>query len=137
MQHNNAQTQWLEDNNAEEACKNLVIKIVDKVYWEKLWNEQFGFKEKSLRDLMDYLIEKYQATPEKRAAVKALIEQPWDPNKHIINLFSRIKKQFTILAEMKNAIPYPEEDFVEALYMAVQKRNNSRRHVRSGRRRAS
>ena len=121
MQHNNAQTQWLEDNNANEACKNLVIKIVDKVYLEKLYNERFGFKGKTLRDFMDHFIEKYQATPEERAAVKALIDQPWDTNKHIINLFSQLKKQLTILAEMKNSIPYPEEVFLEALYMAVQK----------------
>ena len=70
---------------------------------------------------MDLLIDEFQATPEEQAAVKALIEQAWDPNDHIIKLYSRIKKQLTILAEMKNVVPYPEEGFVEALYMAVQK----------------
>ena len=120
-QHNEKQAQWLEDNHANEACKNLVIKIVDKVYLEKLYNERFGYKGKTLRDFMDHLIDKYQATPEERAAVKALIDQPWDTNEHIVNLFSRLKKQLTILAEMKNSVPYPQEDFVEALYMAVQK----------------
>ena len=120
-QHNEKQAQWLEDNHANEACKNLVIKIVDKVYLEKLYNERFGYKGKTLCDFMDHLIDKYQATPEERAAVKALIDQPWDTNEHIINLFSRLKKQLTILAEMKNSVPYLQEDFVEALYMAVQK----------------
>ena len=74
--HNNAQTAWLEDNHANEACKNLIILILDKIYLEKLWNERFGFKGKSLRDFMDLLINTYQATPEERAAVKALIKQP-------------------------------------------------------------
>ena len=70
---------------------------------------------------MDLLIDNYQATPEERAVVKVLIEQACDPNERIIKLYWRLKKQLTILAEMKDAIPYPEEDFVEALYMAVQK----------------
>ena len=70
---------------------------------------------------MDLLTNDFQATPEERAAVKALIEQTWDPNEHIVKLFLQLKKQLTILGEMKNVAPYPEEDFVEALYMAVQK----------------
>ena len=76
---------------------------------------------KTLRDFLDLLIDDFQATPEERAAVKALIEQAWDPNEHIVKLFLRLKKQLTILGEMKYVIPYPEEDFIEALYMAVQK----------------
>ena len=68
---------------------------------------------------MDLLIDNYQATPEERAAVQVLIEQPWDPNEQIVTLISQLKKQLPILAEMKDAVPCPEEDFVEALYMAV------------------
>ena len=116
----NIKKTWLEDLNTEEAYKNLIISIIDKVYLEEIWNARFGYKGKTLRDFMDLLIDNYQATLEVRAAVKVLIEQAWDPNEHIIKLFSRLKKQLTILAEMKVAIPYPEEDFVEALYMAVQ-----------------
>ena len=51
--------------------------------------------------------------------MKVLIKQPWDPNEQIVTLISRLKKQLTILAEMKDTVPYPEENFVEALYMAV------------------
>ena len=72
-------------------------------------------REKNLHNFLDLLINDFQATPEERAAVKALIEQAWDPNELIVKLFSRLKKQLTILGEMKNVIPYPEEDFVEAL----------------------
>ena len=86
--HNDAQTAWLEDNHTNEACENLIITILDRVYLEQLWNKRFGFKGKTLREFMDLLVKTYQATPEERAAVKALIDQPWDPNKHIINLFS-------------------------------------------------
>ena len=121
INHHNAQKQWLEDYHAEEACKNLIISTVDKVYLEELWDKRLGYKGKSLRDFMDLLINNFPATPEKRATQKLLIDQPWDTNEEIVTLISRIKKQLTILAEMKDAIPYPEEYFVEALYMAVQK----------------
>ena len=66
----------------------------------KIWN-----KGKTLRDFLDLLIDEFQSTPEERAAVKALIEQAWDPNKHIVKLISRLKKQLTILGEMKNVVP--------------------------------
>ena len=71
---------------------------------------------------MDLLIDEFQVTLEEQAAVTALIEHAWDQNDHIIKLFSRLKKKLIILAEIKNIIPYPEEDCVEALYMVVQKR---------------
>ena len=41
--HHEAQKAWLEDYHAEEACKNLIITIVDKVYSEELWDEQLGY----------------------------------------------------------------------------------------------
>ena len=70
---------------------------------------------------MDLLIDDFKATSGEQAVVKALIEQAWDPNQHIIKLFLKLKKQLIILGEVKNVIPYPEENFVESLYMAVQK----------------
>mmetsp|Transcript_24127 Transcript_24127/g.27593 ORF Transcript_24127/g.27593 Transcript_24127/m.27593 type:complete len:179 (-) Transcript_24127:381-917(-) len=70
---------------------------------------------------MDLLIDDFQATPEERAVVKKLIEANWDPNQHIIKLFANLKEYLTTLGEMKNAILYPEEDFIEALYMVVKK----------------
>ena len=70
---------------------------------------------------MDLLIDDFQATSEEQVAVKALIEEAWDPNQHIVKLFSKLEKQLIILGKRKNVIPYPEEDFVQALYMAVQK----------------
>ena len=66
------------------------------------------------------LIDESQTTPEEQVVVKALIDEVWNPNQHITKLFLKLKKQLTILGETKNTIPYPEEDFVEALYMAVQ-----------------
>ena len=119
--HENKKT-LLEDLYAEEECKTLIISIIEKVYLEALRNKRFGYKVKTLRDFVDLLINNYQATPEERVIVKVLIEQAWDPNEHMIKLFSRLKKQLTILAKMKDGIPYPEEDFVEALYMTVQKK---------------
>ena len=65
--------------------------------------------------------------------MRALIKQAWDQNDHTIKLFLQIKKQLTILAKMKNAVPYSEEDFVEALYMAVQKQSNAKKRASSGR----
>ena len=44
---------------------------------------------------------------------------PISSHRHIVRLFANIKKHLTILAEMKNAIPYPAQDFIEAVYMAV------------------
>ena len=111
----------LEDMNTEEAYKKINISVIDAVYLKPLWEPRFEYKWKSLHDFLDLLIDEFQATPEEQAAVKALIEQAWGPNNHIVKLFSRIKKKLTILAEMKNVIPYLEEDFVEALYMVVQK----------------
>ena len=107
--------------NAEEACKKLIISIIDAVYLEPLWEPKFEYKGKTLRQFLDLLIDEFHATLEEQAAVKALIEQAWDPNEHIVKLFPRLRKQLTILGEMKNVIPYPEEDFAEALYMVVQK----------------
>ena len=68
---------------------------------------------------MDILINDFQATLEERAEMRKLIEIAWDPNQHIITLLANIKKHLTTLAEMKNAIPYTAEDFIEAVYMAV------------------
>ena len=70
---------------------------------------------------MDLLINNYQVTPEERAAVKKMIQDDWDPNQHIIKLFSNLKEHLTTLGEMKNAITYPDEDFTKAVYMAVKK----------------
>ena len=68
---------------------------------------------------MDVLISDFQATPEERAEVRKLINTAWDPNQHIVTLFASTKKNLTTLAEMKNAVPYPPQDFIEAVYMAV------------------
>ena len=68
---------------------------------------------------MDVRINDYQATPEERAEVRKLIETAWDPNKHIITLFTNIKTHLTSLVEKKNTIPYPEENFIKAVYLAV------------------
>ena len=68
---------------------------------------------------MDVLISDFQATPEERADVRKLIDTAWDPDQHIVTLFPRTKKHLTTLAEMKNAVPYPPQDFIEAVYMAV------------------
>ena len=69
---------------------------------------------------MGVLINDYQVKLEELAAVKKLIEAPWDPNQHIITMFNNVKTHLTTLAEMENTIPYLEEDFIEVVYMAVQ-----------------
>ena len=56
--HNNAHTELLEDKNANEACKNLIIQTVDKVYLGKLLSKHFRYKGKTIRDFLDLLIEK-------------------------------------------------------------------------------
>ena len=134
--HNDAHTEWLKDNTTNEAYKNLIIQIVDKVYLSSFYNKRFGNKGKTIREFLDLLIEKNQTTPEESAAVKVQVDQPWDINEYIITFFDRLKKQLTILAKMKNTVPYPERDFVEALYMALQKkRSNFPKLVQKGRRR--
>ena len=35
------QLMYLEDMNAEEACKKLIILIIDAVYLEPFWNQRF------------------------------------------------------------------------------------------------
>ena len=119
--HHKNQLIWIKDGNTEEACKKLIISVIDSVYLEPLWEPSFKYKGKTLRDFLDLLIDDFQAIPVEQSVVKALIEHAWDPNKHIVKLFFRLKKHLTILGEMKNVTPYPEEDFAEALYMAVQK----------------
>ena len=68
---------------------------------------------------MDVLISDFQATPEERAEVRKLIDTAWDPNQHIVTLFASTKKNLTTLAEMKNAVHYPSQYFVDVVYMAV------------------
>ena len=121
--HHKNQFVWLEDMNAEEACKKLIILVINAVYLEPLWEPRFEYKGKTLRNFLDLLIDEFQATPEEQAAVKALIKQAWDPKKHIVKLLSRLKKkQLTILGKMRNIILYPKEDFIEALYMTAQEK---------------
>ena len=76
---------------------------------------------------MDLLIDKFQATLEEQAAVTARNDEAWDSNLRIRKLFSKLKKQLTILGEMKNTIPYSEEDFVEVLYMPAKKTKQFRK----------
>ena len=67
--HYDNQRLLIEDRNTEEACKELIISVIDKVYLEELWDKRFGYKGKTLRDIMDLLIDDYQATLEEREAV--------------------------------------------------------------------
>ena len=101
--------------------KIFILTRVDEIYLDALCSPKFRFKRKTLRQFMDLLIDDFQATPEERVTVRKLIEAPWDPNQHIIKLFVNLKKHLTTLGEMKNVIPYPDEDFIEALYMVVKK----------------
>ena len=119
------QENWLDDQNAEESLKNLVISRVNEVYLDELKELRFQYKGKILQDFLDLLINDFQATPEELAAVKKLIKADWNPNQHIIKLFKNLKEHLTTLGEMKNANPYSDEDFIEALYMAVHKSKQS------------
>ena len=101
--HYKDQQYWLDDVNTEEASKKFIVSIVDTVYLEPLWEPRFEYKGKTLRNFLNLLINDFQATPEEQAVVKALIEQAWDPNQHIVKLFSSLKKKLTILGKMKNA----------------------------------
>ena len=114
-------TGWMIKMLKKHARSSLYQSIVNKVYLELLWEPRFQYKGNTLRQFLDLLTDNFQATQEERAAVKALIEETWDPNQHIIKLFSKLKKHLTTLGETTNAIPYPDENFIEALYMAVQK----------------
>ena len=68
---------------------------------------------------MDLLIDTYQATPEKEADRKKLIEAPWDPNQHIKVMFDNLKTNLETLADMENVVPYPPDEYIEAGYMAI------------------
>ena len=104
-----------------ESLKLLIISQVDKEYLDDLKEARFQYKNSSLLDFLDLLIDNYQATSEERAAVKNLIEANLGPNQYIVKLFAYLKDHLPILRKMKNSLPYPDEDFIEALYMAVQK----------------
>ena len=93
------QQYWLDDVNTEEACKKFIISIFDEVYLKPLWEPKFDYKEKFLRKCLDLFIDDFQVNPEEQAAVKALIKEAWYPNQHIVKLFSKLKKQLTILGE--------------------------------------
>ena len=82
---------------------------------------------------MDVLINDFQAIQEERAEVKVLINAPKDPNQHIVTLFVNIKKHLTTLAEMKNVIPYPAEDFIIALYHHSQHHHPLKYHYKVSR----
>ena len=115
------QEYYLNDQNVEEALKKLIISQFDEVYFDDLKDTRFGYKGVTTRDLLDLLIADYPATPEERAAVKKLIEADWDPNQHIVKLFAYLKEHLTTLAKMKGIAAYTDDDFIEAVYMAIQK----------------
>ena len=48
--HHKNQLMWLEDMNAEEECKKLIILVIDAVYLEPLSEPKFKYKVKSLCD---------------------------------------------------------------------------------------
>ena len=111
----------MNDRNVEEAMKKFIISNFDEVYFDELNDKRFGYKGVTTRDLLDLLIADYPATPEERSAVKKLIDTDWDRNQHIVKRFLYLKKHLTTLAKMKGAVTYTDDDFIEALYMAVQK----------------
>lgn len=115
------QEYWLNDQNAKEVVKKFIISRFDEVYFDELKDTRFGYKGVTTRDLIDLLIADFPATPEEQAAVKKLIEADWDPNQHIVKLFLYLKEHLTTLAKMKGAVAYTDDEFVEAVYMAVQK----------------
>ena len=82
---------------------------------------------------MNVLIDDYQVTSEEQTAVKELFKASWDPNQHIVTLFGNIKTYLTILAEMKNVIPYPAEDFIIALYHHSQHHHPLKYHYKVSR----
>lgn len=53
--------------------------------------------------------------------VTTLTESDLDPDQHNVKHISYLKDHLTTLGEMKNVVPSYDEDFFEALYMAVQK----------------
>ena len=115
------QEYYLNDQNVEEAMKKFIISNFDEVYFDDLKDTRFGYKGVTTRDLLDLLIADYPATPEERAAVRKLIEAAWDPNQHIVKLFAYLKEHLTTLAKMKGIATYTDEEFIEAVYMAIVK----------------
>ena len=77
------------------------------------------YKGVTLQQFMDLLIDTYKATLKERTNVKKLIEAPWDPNQHIKTLHNSLKTNLETLANLKNNVPYPLEDFIEAGYMVI------------------
>ena len=115
------QEYYLNDKNVEEAMKKFIIGNFDEVYFDELKDDRFGYKGITTRDLLDLLIADYPATPEERAAVRKLIEADWDPNQNIVKLFSYLKKHLTTLAKMQGRATYTNDEFIEAVYMAIVK----------------
>jgi len=115
------QNNFLDDQAAQEALKEFILSRLDEVYMRELYTARIGYKGVELREFIDLLIDNYEATPEDRADVKKLIEAPWDPNQHIVLMFDTLKTNLETLADMKNVVPYPPADYIEAAYMAIQK----------------
>lgn len=82
-------------------------------------NQEFGTKAFYYGN--SWIINDYQVTLEEQTEIRKLIKAAWDQNQHMITLFANIKTHLTILVEMKNAIPYPEEAFIKAVYLEIRR----------------
>ena len=76
----------MDDQAAEEASKKFILSTMDNNYLELLHEPRIHYKGKTLWHFLDVLIDDFQATPDKRAEVRKLIDAPWDTNQHIIKL---------------------------------------------------
>ena len=96
---------------------------MEPVYLSLLKDHKVSFKNISLCQMVNHLINKYPASEEAKSKQKQILVELWDPNKNIEHLYKHTKNTLERFGKMENLvrIAYHQNDVIHYVYMAVKK----------------
>ena len=113
----NKQEAFLNYQHAGDVCKQFILDNMKPVYLSSLKDHKVGFKNISLNQMVNHLINKYSVSKEAEGKQKQILQEPWNPNKNIKHLYKHTKNTNVLVG-----ITYHQSDFIYYVYMVI---NNS------------
>jgi uncharacterized protein YqfB (UPF0267 family) len=92
VQYSVKKAHWEADENIKEACKIFLLSRFKPVYLQALSDSITEIKNVTVKELIEYISNKYPPAQEEINAVEATLRDQWDRTNHIENLFVSISK---------------------------------------------
>ena len=120
IDHTAQMAQWQADCNVKEACKRFLVSRFEPVYFQELADPVTDFKQVSVRDMLRHLTTRYPPTPDETQLQEAILQEDWDPNNHIENLFQSVREGVeTLLAMGAITVVDLDKTYIKYVYYAI------------------